>query len=118
LTIFNGPPLDGGPTAVLHAQTTVPGTQTYAILVPIERRGGEYRYRATLDLPLIAAGLGSLTFVEVELGRRYRFQGKSRSYVSARCGDGILRTRGRFTFEDGTVIEGAVEKFCRALSTG
>ncbi len=118
LTIFNGPPLNGRPTVVLHARTTVPGTQTYAILVPIERRGGEYRYRATLDVPLIAAGLGSLTFVEVELGRRYRFEGKSRSYVSARCSDGILRTRGRFTFEDGTVIEGAVEKFCRALPAG
>ncbi|MBK5218666.1 MAG: hypothetical protein JJE35_02590 [Thermoleophilia bacterium] len=115
LTIFNGPPLNGRLTAVLHARTTVPGTQTFAILVPIERLRGEYRYRATLDLPLIAAGLGSLTFVEVELGRDYRFEGKSRSYVSARCGDSILRTRGRFTFADGTVIEGSVEKFCRAL---
>jgi hypothetical protein len=117
LTIFNGPPLNGRPTAVLHARTTVPGTQTFAILAPIERRGGDYRYRATLNVPVIAAGLGSLTFVEVDLGRRYRFEGKGRSYVSARCGDGILRTRGHFTFEDGTVIEGSVEKFCRALPT-
>lgn len=116
LTIFNGPPQDGHPTAVLHARTTVPGTQVYAIVVPIEKRRGEYRYRATLDLPLIAAGLGSLTFVEVTLGRRYYSGGKQRSYVSARCRDAILRTRGRFSFEDSTVIEGSVEKFCRAVS--
>jgi hypothetical protein len=115
LTIFNGPRVDGHPTAVLHARTTVPGTQVFAIVAPIERRGGEYRYRATLDIPVIAAGLGSLTFVEGKLGRRYRSGGKERSYVAARCGDGILRTRGRFEFEDGTVIEGSVEKFCRAL---
>lgn len=115
LTVFNGPPLDGRPTAILHARTTVPGTQTYAIQVPIERRRGEFRYRATLDVPLIAAGFGSLTFVEVKLNRRYRAGGVERSYVSARCSDSILRTHGRFTFEDGTVIDGAVEKFCRAL---
>jgi hypothetical protein len=115
LTIFNGPPEDGHPTAVLHARTTSPGTQTFAIVVPIERRRGEYRYRATIDVPVIAAGLGSLTFIEARLGRRYGSGGVKRSYVAARCRDGILRTRGRFGFEDGTVIEGSVEKFCRAL---
>ena len=35
-----------------------------------------------------------------------------RSYVSARCGDGVLRTHGRFTFADGTIIDGSVEKAC------
>lgn len=115
LTIFNGPRQEGNPTAVLHAHITSPGTQTFAILVPIERIRGEFRSRARLDLPLIAAGLGSLSLVEVELGRRYKFQGRQRSYVSARCGDGILRTRGYFRFEDGTVIAGSVGKFCRAL---
>lgn len=116
LTIFNGPPDEAGrPTAILHARTTEPGTQVFAIVVPIERRRGEYRYRATINIPVIAAGLGSLTFVEVKLNRRYRSGGKERSYVTARCRDNILRTRGRFGFEDGTVIEGSVEKFCRAL---
>lgn len=114
LTIFNGPPLNGQPTVVLHAQTTVPATQTYAILVPIERRRGEYRYRARIELPPLAGGLGSLTRIEAKIGRRYRFGGQPRSYVSARCSDNILRTHGRFTFEDGIVIDGFVEKYCRA----
>jgi hypothetical protein len=114
LTVFNGPRLNGSPTVVLHARTTVPGTQTYAILVPIERQRGEFRYRATVELPPIAAGLGALTHLDVEVGRRFQADGRRRSYVSARCSDGILRTFGAFTFEDGTIIEGAVEKFCRA----
>jgi hypothetical protein len=113
LTIFNGPRQGANPTVVLHAFTTVPATQYYAIVVPIEKQRGEFRYRATLDVPPIAAGLGAITRVEVEIGRRFRFGGKPRSYVSARCSDGILRTSGGFTFEDGTIIEGAVEKFCR-----
>lgn len=114
LTIFNGPPLNGRPTVVLHARTTVPATQTYAILVPIERRRGEYRYRARIELPPLAGGLGSLTRIEAKIGRRYRAGGRPRSYVSARCSDNILRTHGRFTFENGIVIDGSVEKYCRA----
>jgi hypothetical protein len=114
LTVFNGPPLAGRPTVVLHARTTVPGTQTYAILAPIERRPGRFRYRVTVDFPPIAAGYGAITHIDVEIGRRYRADGRSRSYVSARCSDNILETHGRFTFEDGTIIDGSVEKYCRA----
>jgi hypothetical protein len=114
LTIFNGPPLNGQPTAILHAQITVPATQTYAIVVPIERRRGEFRYRARLELPPLAGGLGSLTRLDVKLGRRYRAGGRPHSYISARCSDNILRTHGRFVFEDGTIIDGQVEKYCRA----
>lgn len=113
LTIFNGPPSAGRPTVVLHARTTTPATQTYAILVPIERRRGYFRYRATLDIPPIAGGLGVLTRIKVELGRRFTVHGQRRSYVSAHCSDGILQTNGRLTFADGTVIDGAVDKFCR-----
>ena len=114
LTIFNGPRLGGLPTAILHAQTTVPGTQTYAIVVPIEQRPGGFRYRARIDLPPLAGGLGALTHIDVKIGRRYRSGGKQRSYVSARCSDNILQTHGRFSFEDGTVVDGLVEKFCFA----
>lgn len=114
LTVFNGPPLEGRPTVVLHARTTVPGTQTYAILAPIEKRAGRFRYRVTIDLPPIAAGYGALTHLDAKIGRRYRFGGQKRSYVSARCSDNVLETHGRFSFEDGTLIDGVVEKYCHA----
>jgi hypothetical protein len=112
LTLFNGPRLDGEPTVILHARTTVPGIQTFVITVPIERRRGAYRYRATVDVPPIAAGLGSITHLDVRVGRRYSFRGNERSYASARCGDGIFRTHGRFSFADGVIIDGSIEKAC------
>jgi hypothetical protein len=115
LTIFNGPPQEGNPTAILHARTTVPATQTFVITVPIEQRRGEFRYRATIDVPPIAAGLGSITHLDAKIGKHYRFRGSERSYTSARCSEGVLRTRGRFTFADGTLIEGVVEKGCTVL---
>jgi hypothetical protein len=114
LTIFNGVPQEGRPTVILHAQTTSPATQTFAIVVPIERRRGAFRYRATVNVPPIFGGNGSLTHLELEVGRRFRAGGKARSYVSARCSDSVLETRGRFTFASGLLIEGAVAKFCRA----
>lgn len=114
LTLFNGPPLGGEPTVVLHVRIAIPTAETFAIVIPIERRPGQFRYRATLDLPPLAGGLASITHVGVKVGRRFTAGGRSRSYVSAHCSDGILQTHGTFRFADGTIIEGAVEKFCRA----
>jgi hypothetical protein len=116
LTLFNGPRQDGDATVVAHAQMTNPTVQTFAILIPVKRRGGPFRYRATLDVPPIAPGIGTgaLTHVDVKVGRRYRAGGKRRSYVSARCSDNILETHGRFTFSDGIVIDGTVMKGCFA----
>lgn len=110
LTLFNGAPQGGNPTVILHAVTP---TQTLAIVVPIERRPGPFRYRATLTLPPIADGLGTVTHVSAKIGRRFRVDGQRRSYVAAHCSDGILRTHGRFTFADGTIVDGSVEKACR-----
>jgi hypothetical protein len=113
LTIFNGPLVGGNPTVILHARTTFPSVETYAIVVPIERRPGPFRYRATLNMPPIAGGLGTITGVEAEIGRRFKAGGREHSYLSARCSDGIIRTHGTFAFADGTIIDGSVEKFCR-----
>lgn len=112
ITLFNGPPQAGHPTVILHARTTVPATQNFVLTIPIEKRPGQYRYRATVDVPPIAAGRGSLIHLDVKVGKRYRYRGSERSYTSARCGDGIFRTRGRFSFADGTIIDGSVEKPC------
>lgn len=113
LTLFNGPRLEGHPTVIVHARTSVPATQTYAFTVPIEKRRGEFRYRATVDIPPLAAGLGAITRISVKVGRRYTAGGVRRSYVAARCSDHILRSHGIFTFANGLVIEGVgLETYC------
>ncbi len=112
LTIFNGPPVNGQPSAVLHAHFSGLANQTYAILAPIERRSGRFRYRVTIQMPPLLGGLGSVTDVSAKIGRRYKSGGKSRSYVSAHCSDHVLETHGHFYFSDGTVIDGSVEKYC------
>lgn len=114
LSIFNGPRQDGDATAIAHAQNTFPTTETYVVTIPIVRRNGVYRYRATFDIPEIAGGAGALDHVDAKVGRRYSAGGGERSYVSARCSDGILQTLGFASFADGTVISGNLFKACRA----
>jgi len=113
LTLFNGPNSNSYATVVIHAQFTRPAQQTFAVLVQVQRRRGASRYRATFDVPPIAGDYGALTHVDVKIGRRYRARGKRQSYVAARCSDNVLSTHGRFTFGDGTVVDGSVMKGCR-----
>jgi hypothetical protein len=115
LTLFNGPRQGGDATVVLHAQTTFPALETFVIVVRIERRSGVYGYRVAFEVPPIAGGLGALTHIDATIGRRYRAGGVERSYVSARCSDYVLQTRGFFSFADGNVISGSVFKPCRPL---
>lgn len=112
LSVFNGPRQDGHPTAVGHGRVTFPSPQTYVEQIPIERRRGAYAYRATIEVPEFAEGRAVLSHVDAEIGRRYRAGGRDRSYTSARCSDGVLETRGRLEFADGTVIEGDVFRAC------
>lgn len=113
LTVFNGPQRNGDPTAIMHAQAPFPVSETYVIVIPIERRQGLYGYQAAFDIPPIAGGLGSLTYISAKLGRLYKSHGHQRSYISARCSDYILQTQGYFSFADGNVIYGSVFKTCR-----
>ena len=112
LTLFNGPPEGGLATVVAHAQPVSLPDEIYVVTIPIERTRGDYRYRATVEVPEIFNGTGVLTRVEAKISRRYRFKGRERSFASALCSDGSLAGHGRLTVETGLVIDGSVEKYC------
>jgi hypothetical protein len=113
LTLFNGPRENGHATLIAHARATFPSPETYVVTVAIERHGPQHRYLATFDVPPIAGGYGALTHVDLKIGKRYRYRGAERSYLSARCSDGIFETWGRFAFANGMIVSGTVFKPCR-----
>ena len=114
-TLFTGPRRGGNPTVIGHTFTTLPTTRTYTAVIPIKRlKRGPYSYRATFDVPKLAAD-GVLTHIDGRIGRRYDFKGRERSYVNARCTTGVIRTRGHFLFADGTIMEGTLEKPCTPI---
>lgn len=111
-TLFNGPRRHGDPTVVGHTFTVLPTTRAYVAVIPIRRLNhGPYGYRATFDVPKLAAD-GVLTHIDGRIGRRYEFKGREHSYVSSICTTGIIRTHGHFLFEDGTIMDGTLEKPC------
>lgn len=112
LSLFNGPRQRGMPTILAHVRVAVPLPETLTFVIPIERRKGNYAYRALVDLPEIAGGLGAITHLDFALGRRYRVGGTQRSYLAARCSREKIDVHGRFSFADGTIIEGTVERPC------
>lgn len=118
LTVFNGIRQGRVPTAIVHGRLFTPQPEAFLIVVPIQEQAGEFRYRATIEVPPIAGGSGSLTHVDVTLGRRYRFEGRPRSYVSARCSDGVLQTHGRFEFADGSLVDGSLQRGCTVRRKG
>jgi hypothetical protein len=115
MTLFNGPREGGDPTVLVHTRTTFPAVETFVVPVRIEPAHGLYSYRVDFEVPQLAGGFGSLTHVDVRVGRHYRFGGRERSYVSARCSDYILRTHGLFDFADGTIVSGDVFRSCRPI---
>lgn len=111
LTLFNAPSGGGDFSVLAHVHIASPVNQTFVVPILIKPRRGEYRYRASFDVPSLTGG-GILTHVDAKIGRRYKSHGAERSYASARCTDGIFRTHGHFLFSNGIVIDGAIEKPC------
>ena len=99
---------------IVHARTTVPATQTYAIVVPIEKRRGEFRYRATVE-PAAAGGRARRDHPlagqdRPPLRRRRRPSAATSPPAAATTSSAATRI---FTFAGGFVIEGVgLEKYC------
>jgi hypothetical protein len=113
ITIFNGPPKDGNPTAIGHTHLDYPGPVTYLIPAVIEKiHSGRYGYRIEIDIPRIINDFGSPIYGRFEIGRKWHFGGRALSYANASCADGRLQARAQLTFKDETVLRGAAFKRC------
>lgn len=114
ITLFNGRPIGGDPMVYAHAYTTVPTPTTFVVPIRIETiRNGRYGYRVEAEIPRIAGGYGIPLAGSIKVGRRWTHQGKSHSYVNARCADGRLQAVGEFTFKDGTRLKGTFLRPCQ-----
>ncbi len=115
LTAFNGPPEGGNPTVVFHSYNWFPKSETYVVTAPIVRsKGRRLAFHIDAEVPPIAEGYGSITHVDLKVGKTYRYKGRELSYTSAHCPDGVLEAHGRITFVTGTVIAGSLYRPCSA----
>lgn len=124
VTVFNSRH-NGKPALLLHLFIGVPVRVTMVVPITIgHRKEGEYGTVLRALIPKLGGGLGSVTEIELMLGRRYTFAGERRSYLAAACDapaeieEGAFRfLRGSFRFEAHRKIETPpLIKNCRVRS--
>jgi hypothetical protein len=114
VTAFNGVPQGGKPVVLLHAYGTSP-IQTTLVLVGTVSDYGKEGYGPRLDvaIPPIGGGSGAITDFKVKINKSWTYKGKKMSFVNAKCpASKKLKSRGAFTYGDGTTINASTTQAC------
>jgi hypothetical protein len=115
LVLFNGGVRGGTTTMFIHAYVNVPAPTAIVTVVKIKRiHKGRLGTRATARIPKIAGGYGSVTRFAMAIKRNFRFRGRSRSYLSARCANGRFFAHADVAFAGGLRFGGTVVRPCRS----
>lgn len=120
LLAFNGS-ARGRDALLLHFHINRPVQATLVLPFTISRRAkGQFGTVLTTAVPNLAGGLGSITSVDLRLGRQFTHRGRRVGFFSASCaapagfpGAFFTFARGRFHFADGRVIEATLGRDCR-----
>jgi hypothetical protein len=111
----------GGPALLLHLHGKTPVRTTFVLPLRISRpSGGEFGTVLSARIPTLAGGVGSVTEVDLRIGRTYTYRGQRRSFISAACAAPSGFTvaifplvRGSFSFADGRRVETTLTRNCR-----
>jgi hypothetical protein len=120
LLAFNGRRA-GKPALLLHFFGGVP--VRFTLVVPLRighHKDGNFGTVLRARIPKLANGFGSITQIDLSLGRRWSFAGKRRSYLSAACmapkgfgGGPFSFARASFQFEDRREVRTTLTRSCR-----
>jgi hypothetical protein len=113
LVLFNGGVKGGVTTMYIHAYVNVPAPTAIVTVVKIKKiHKGHYGTRAEARIPTIAGGSGSLTAFNFKIHRTFKYKGKKRSYLLARCANGRFFAHATTAFTDGTRATGTIVRSC------
>jgi hypothetical protein len=112
---------NGKPALLLHLFASAPVRFTLVVPLTIGRRSeGQFGTVLRAKIPRLGGDLGSVTEIDLTIGRQYSFAGKRRSYVSAACGappelnEAIFPfARGSFRFGGHDTFEETLLRVCR-----
>jgi hypothetical protein len=119
LLAFNGPaePGYGGYHEQLYyVYADVPLPTALIAVATVAKASGPYGYKIVVSIPQIAGGAGSFSGAEFTIDRRWKYEGKQHSFLSAECADGHFRAQVEVDFGDGSRVSGYVIQACS--STG
>lgn len=118
--VFNSS-VRGRPGLLLHLYGSSPVRAAFVLPFKISyRRQGEFGTVFTARIPELASDLGYVTEIELSIGRRYRYAGKSRSFISASCAAPAgfsaavyQLARATFSFANGQRLKTGLSRDCR-----
>jgi hypothetical protein len=117
--VFNGT-IGRHPEMLIHIYIATPVRVTLVIPIKISRQKGQFGTVLTTNVPSLAAGFGSITELQLKIGREYRYRGVRRSYLSAACaappgfpGAPFSFARGNFTFSAGHTLHTTLTRNCK-----
>jgi hypothetical protein len=116
---FNGR-VDGRPAILMHIYGSRPIRASVVLVFRISHpRHGEFGTVLSTRIPKIAADAGYVTAISFSFGRRYRYAGTERSFLSASCaapagfpGALFAFARGSFGFENGQTVPITLARDC------
>jgi hypothetical protein len=117
LLAFNGPaePGYGGYHEQLYyVYADVPLPTALIAVAKVSRANGPYGYKISVSIPKIAGGAGSFGGAEFTIDRRWTYQGKQHSFLSAECANDHFDARVEVDFGDGSRVTGNVIQACRS----
>lgn len=115
LVVFNGGAKRGVTT--LYAAGWIATPVNRMIVLPLEIRkkpNGPVGTKATLFVPKVAGGFGSLIDLSLTLRRRIAGDNPTPGVISLKCPNGRFLVQIRATFADGTLVRGELPRRCRA----
>ena len=120
LLAFNGRS-KGQPEILLHLYVASPAQVTLVLpFKVIKQSAGAFGTVLSATIPKIAGELGYVTEINLEIGRRYRYRGLSRSLLSASCaapagfpGAIFNFAKGSFSFANGQRLTTTLTRDCQ-----
>jgi len=117
--VFNGV-VGGRPGMFIHIYISRPVRVTLVIPLKISHGTGRFGTVLTTRVPKLAGGFGSITDLQLQIGRRYSYRGERHSYLSAACaapegfpGATFTFARGVFGFEGGRTMHAFLSRSCQ-----
>jgi hypothetical protein len=111
----------GRPAILLHIYGSSPVRATFVLPFTVsQRRRGDFGTVLSTRIPKIASDLGYVTEIGLTIGRRYRYQDRPRSFLSASCpappgfrAANFELARGTFSFANEQRLTTSLARACR-----
>ncbi len=113
LLAFNGGKKGGKTTIYIHAYLSSPIAAAIVTKVVVSKiHNGKYGLKSLATIPKIANGAGSVKSFTLTINKKFKYKGKQKSYLTARCPTGSLFAQGEAVFADGSKAKGSVVRPC------